>query len=51
MRRARDRERQYQREVPCPVCRAQFWQSKYRAKPETCSRRCAWVIRKQRSSR
>ena len=36
--------RRYQHQVPCPVCGEMFWQSKYRNKPQTCSRTCGRVI-------
>lgn len=43
-----DRERRYEREVPCQVCGTVFWQNAYRPKPETCSRLCGAALRKRR---
>lgn len=47
-RRAADREQRYHHMVPCPVCGTEFAQSKYRARPAACSRKCGWVLRKQK---
>ena len=33
-------------EVPCPVCGELFWQSKYRPRPATCSRKCGATLRR-----
>lgn len=44
-----DGEHAYQQRVPCPVCGTEFWQSKYRAKPETCSRLCGAALRRTRN--
>lgn len=43
------RGHRYENLVPCPVCGTPFWQSRYRPKPETCSLRCGWSLRRSRS--
>ena len=47
---AHRRNHTYQVQVPCPVCGELFWQSKYRRKTESCSRKCSWVLRRQRAT-
>lgn len=46
---AADAAKRYTVEAECPICGKQFWQSRYRAKPETCSRICGAALRKRRS--
>lgn len=42
-------QRRYQVQVPCPICGTEFWQNKYRPKPETCSSACGTKLRMQRA--
>jgi hypothetical protein len=44
-----DADHAYERRVACPVCETEFWQNKYRAKPETCSRLCGAALRRSRN--
>ena len=49
--RARDKKPEYRETVTCPACGNEFERDKYRKKrPETCSRKCSWVLRKQRAA-
>ena len=43
-----DKGHRYDQWVPCPVCGKEFWQNKYKLKPETCSRLCGAHIRRSR---
>ena len=42
----KDRQRAYEKQVPCPVCSKTFWQSRYRKQPKTCSRVCGARLRR-----
>jgi len=46
----RARERKYLEAVICPVCGRTFKRDRYRKRPETCSPKCGWVLRKQREA-
>ena len=49
--RARDKKPKYLETVTCPACGDEFQRDKYRKKrPETCGRKCAWVMRKRRAA-
>lgn len=49
--RARDRNEKYRETVTCPACGVDFQRDKYRTKrPECCSRKCSWVMRKRRAA-
>lgn len=49
--RARDKNPKYLETVTCPACGDEFQRDKYRTKrPETCGRKCAWVMRKRRAA-
>lgn len=49
--RARDKNPKYLETVTCPACGTEFQRDKYRAKrPECCSRKCSWVMRKRRAA-
>lgn len=43
-----DKNHKYDVEKDCPSCGEKFWQNKYKLKPETCSRKCNWDIRKRK---
>jgi hypothetical protein len=40
----------YKVRVPCPLCGTEFWQNKYRVKPETCGRTCGAALRRARAA-
>ena len=44
-----DSQHRYVATVACPICGEHFYQSKYRPKPETCSRLCGAQLRKRRA--
>lgn len=46
-RRVADRANRYRRRASCPICGDEFWQSKYRDTPATCSRHCGAQLRKR----
>lgn len=46
----RARERKYLETVVCPICGSEFQQDKYRKRPETCSRKCGWALRRARAA-
>ena len=43
-----DDQGRYEKVAQCPICGADFVQNKYRAKPETCSRRCGASLKRER---
>jgi len=50
-RRVADRANRYRRRVICPICGGDFWRSKYREQPVTCSHYCGAQLRKLRARR
>ncbi len=47
----KSREKKYLETVTCPACGSEFQRDKYRTKrPECCSRKCSWVMRKRRAA-
>lgn len=49
--RARDKNPKYRETVTCPACGVEFERDKYRkTRPECCSRKCSWVMRKRRAA-